>query len=70
MSRILLDHRFATNVLLTSVDDICQISFQVSKPVLTQILYHEIGKVNTGIVPHRMPARESFLTPLETDPGS
>ena len=44
--------------------------FKVSTPVLSQILYHEIGKVNTGIVQHWMPARESCLTRHETDPGS
>ena len=33
--------------------------FQVSTPVLTQILDHEIGEVITGIVLHWMPARES-----------
>ena len=44
--------------------------FQVSTPVLTQILYHEIGKVITGNVPHWMPARESCLTPRKTDPWS
>ena len=44
--------------------------FQVSTPVLSQVLYHEIGKVITGIVPHWMQARESCLTPRETDPGS
>ena len=31
---------------------------------------HDIRKVNTGIVPHWMPARKSCLTPRETDPGS
>ena len=40
--------------------------FQVSTPVLTQILYHDIGKVITGIVRHWMPARESCLTPRKT----
>ena len=43
-------------------------AFQVSTPVPTQILYREIGKVITGIVPHWMPARESCLTPRST-PG-
>ena len=44
--------------------------FPSSTPVFTQELYHEIGKVMTGIVPHWMPARESCLTPRETDPRS
>ena len=41
-------------------------------PLVLQLVvcvYHEIGKVNTGIVLNRMPARESCLTPRVTDPG-
>ena len=41
-------------------------AFQVSTP----FMFHEIGKIDKGIVPHRIPVRDKCLTPCETDPWS